>query len=92
MREDLTFSDSSAFGSVRWAATTLGRGSDWFRRNLKALVISGFPEPDPITNLYLKADVLAWLDRRRQIPDRVPHATPQGGQEGTIRGVNYNAL
>lgn len=69
-REDHTFSDHSAFGSTRWAATVLGRSQDWFRQNLGTLSVAGFPKPDSITQLYLKADVNAWLERRRQIPNR----------------------
>lgn len=89
-REDPTFSAHCAFGSSRWVATLLGHSQDWFRSNLDRLTVAGFPAADPITRLYLKADVQAWLDRRRKIPD-AGHIAPAPGRE-KAKGVNYDAL
>lgn len=87
---DPTFADHCAFGSSRWVAAVLGKGPAWLRKNLDRMTVAGFPAPDPITRLYLKADVIAWLDRRRQIPDRDPRAH-QAARE-TTNGVRYDAL
>ena len=89
-RADPTFSEACAFGSSRWVAMILGKGPDWLRRNLDALTVAGFPTPDPITRLYLKADVMAWLDRRRRIPDRDPRAPREVRDHRN--GVRYDVL
>lgn len=68
--EDLTFHPQSLYGSILWAATTLGMTEDRFYRKRAELYREGFPMPDPLNNRrYLKADVRAWVMRRRTIPD-----------------------
>lgn len=64
---DPSFSDTAAYGSNAWAAARLGLTKDTFFRKRKDLEEQGFPKRDPLTNLYLKDDVEAWLDRRRKI-------------------------
>ena len=68
---DITFDDMSAYGSVKWAALTLGKRYSWFMRERSRLETAGFPKPDLITGHYIKADVEAWITKRRQIADRV---------------------
>lgn len=69
MSNDVTFSDSSAFGSTSWAAQRLGISKDSFLRKREKLKSEGFPTRDNLTNLYHKADVDAWISRRRRISD-----------------------
>ena len=66
---DRTFSTASEFGSIDWAAATIGRSKDWFFRKRKTLEDAGFPKPDDQVDLYIKADVLAWIRRRRKYSD-----------------------
>ena len=68
---DLTLNEISLFGSASWAALRCGLSIDKFRRVRPNLETSGFPKPDMITGHYIKADVDAWLNRRRQLSDRV---------------------
>lgn len=86
MKHDRTFSDVSLYGSPAWCAETLGRPPDWFRRERAALETIGFPKVDPITGLTLKADVQAWISRRRKYADRaiVDVSEP--------RGINHDKL
>ena len=66
---DRTFDPVSQFGSLRWVAATMGISVDQLRTRLPRMKSDGFPQPDPIVTLYIKADVLAWIERRRQLPD-----------------------
>ncbi|WP_428515122.1 hypothetical protein [Roseovarius sp.] len=74
MSKDLTFDDCSAFGSISWAAKRLGMSKDQFLRKRDNLESEGFPKRDPLTNYYHKADVDAWIDHRRRIPDALTDA------------------
>jgi len=67
---DRTFSEVSAFGSEAWVATRFGRSTDWLRKTRRKLEAEGFPSPDPMIGLTLKADVDAWLSRRRRISEQ----------------------
>lgn len=84
--EDVTFRETSAYGSVSWCAERLGRSVDWFRRNRPDLERDGFPRTDPLVGHVLKDDVDAWLKGRRRLsdPDSV---TVSVGQQPS--GVNY---
>lgn len=66
---DPTMSPDAAYGSNQWCATSLGKSKDWFFRNRKVLEADGFPQRDPIIGLTLKADVHAWIAKRRRISD-----------------------
>lgn len=65
---DRTFDPVSQFGSLRWVAATMGLSVDQLRPRLPKMNGDGFPKPDQIVKLYIKADVLAWIERRRQLP------------------------
>jgi len=84
---DLTLTKDSLYGSEQWCATTLGKSIDWWRRNRSTLEGDGFPPRDPLTNQTIKADVIAWINKRRKIEDHaiVEHRQPQAG-------VNLDAL
>ena len=69
MSKDLTMSDECSFGSVSWVSQRLGMSKDQFLRKRDMLEGEGFPKRDSLTNLYHKADVDAWIDHRRRIPD-----------------------
>lgn len=69
MTKDSTFSTESAFGSISWAAHRLGMSKDRFMKKRDTLEGEGFPKLDALTNFYLKADVDAWIDHRRRVPD-----------------------
>lgn len=64
---DMTFDPLCAFGSDRWCAVTLGKSLPWFRKTRPQLETDGFPQRDRITNYTLKADVAAWINRRRTV-------------------------
>jgi hypothetical protein len=67
---DRTFDRISLYGSHRWCATRLGLSFDRFKRERPALEALGFPKTDPICGLTIKADVDAWVSRRRRYADR----------------------
>lgn len=79
---DQTLCDDSLYGSNGWVAQRLGLTKDTFFRKRDTLEVAGFPTPDPITSLYIKADVDAWVKQRRQVSDGVkvsvnaPMSTP----------------
>ena len=77
---DRTFHPDSAFGSSLWAATRLGLKRDGFYRKKRNLLALGFPQPDQITGLYLKADVDRWIEQRQTVPnqDTVEASQPKG--------------
>ena len=85
---DPTFVPEAAMGSPAWVARRFGMSKDQFRRKLPELQSEGFPDRDPILCLWLKADVDAWLARRRRVPDadRFEIAAPPR------RGVNLDGL
>lgn len=84
---DLTLTENSLYGSEAWCAQTFGKSLDWWRRNRAVLEADGFPSKDPLTKQTIKADVLAWINKRRRIEDRaiVEHRQIQ-------TGVNLDAL
>lgn len=69
MVDDITLNEKSAYGSISWAGQRLGMTKSQFLRKREILESEGFPSRDPLTNLYHKADVDAWIDRRRRIQD-----------------------
>lgn len=81
MRQDYTFDPSSAYGSEAWCAKTLGVSRDWFWRHRAKLEADGFPARDALMNRTNKADVLAWIARRRRLPDAVVITSPPESQE-----------
>lgn len=68
---DHTFHELAAYGSDRWVAVTLGKSPDWLKKHRAELEADGFPPKDRLVGLTMKADVEAWLGRRRRIADRV---------------------
>lgn len=68
---DHTFHEQAAYGSDRWVAVTLGKSLDWLRKHRDDLERDGFPRKDKLVNLTMKADVEAWLGRRRRIADHL---------------------
>lgn len=84
---DLSLSPQSLFGSAKWTAQRLGRSVDWLRQNRDELDRDGFPAPDAITGLWIKADVDAWVTKRRRISDAAMVVEQNHQQE-----VNLDAL
>lgn len=79
-RIDRTFDPVSAYGSEQWCAATMGYGYDNWRKHIRAtLEAEGFPRRDPLVGLTLKADVEAWLAKRRRVSDTVKAADTTGG-------------
>lgn len=68
---DLTMNQISLNGSVKWAAARFGWSLDRFKKKREILENNGFPTVDRITNLYVKADIDAWINRRRQVSDQI---------------------
>lgn len=86
---DPTFDDLSLYGSIKWACKRMGKSTNWFYRHRDQLIANeGFPRVDSVTNLYIKADIEAWIERRRQIPDKM---TVQTTTESHPR-INPDAL
>jgi predicted DNA-binding transcriptional regulator AlpA len=89
--EDLTFHPTSMFGSIAWAALTLGLKEDTFYRKRAKLEEHGFPRPDPLNKRrYIKADVEAWVARRRTVPDVTEINVSVDEDES--QGVNVDGL
>ncbi len=86
---DPTMEKISLNGSVRWAAARIGWTLNKFRQKRDTLENDGFPKVDRITNLYVKADVDAWINRRRQLSD---NAVLSVGVGKTLEEVNFSAL
>ena len=92
VREDRTFHEASLYGSAEWAAATMGLSKDNFFRRRPGWEAIGFPKPDHINKMYLKADVHAWVARRRKLSDRIhPSEGVQTDASGSKR-VNIGAL
>lgn len=83
---DRTFDAASLYGSTLWCGRMFGRSRDWFLRNKGRLYAAGFPQPDPVVGLYLKAAVYAWVDQRTNCPNR-DTVTPARDE-----GVNADAF
>jgi hypothetical protein len=84
---DLSLTPLAAFGSDRWCAERLGKSIGWFRTHRPRLEREGFPAKDTLIGLTLKADVDAFLARRRKVADAAPvhqdahHATTAASEE-----------
>lgn len=86
---DITFDKASCYGSIRWVCVTMGRSQNWFhRKRLELEQIEGFPKPDGVTGHYIKADIFAWIAKRRQIADSLK---VQSTTEPSAR-INNDAL
>lgn len=91
IQEDITFHPVSMYGSIDWVALTLGLTADTFYRKRDALYEQGFPRPDPLNKTrYLKADVEAWVARRRVVPDAVQVCDTVSGDDSGE--VNFDGL
>jgi len=84
---DRTMEDVSAYGSDRWCAARLGQSLNWFKKNRPILEHEGFPSKDRLFGLTLKADVEAFLAKRRRMADPDPAAQPP--KSG---GIRYDRL
>jgi hypothetical protein len=60
-----------AYLADREIAYLLGRKVAWFRKHRDDLVREGFPPKDKIIGLTCRADVEAWIAKRRVLSDRV---------------------
>ena len=88
-QHDPSLSEHSLLGSISWAAMTLGMTKDNFQKKRPSLEKEGFPERDRLTNLFIKADVCAWVMKRRRLADPEP---PKPEREQPKTGVNTDAL
>lgn len=61
--------DGPAYISDTLVAFFLGRKVSWLRTNRDALEREGFPRKDKLVGLTLRADLDAWLARRRNVAD-----------------------
>jgi hypothetical protein len=68
---DLSLTPLAAFGSDKWCSERLGKSIGWFRTHRPRLEREGFPAKDTLIGLTLKADVDAFLARRRKVADAV---------------------
>lgn len=62
-------SPQPAFVDTMTVIEMLGVSSSQFYRCRPQMRAAGFPEPDPIMNKYLRADVEAWVNSRRKIKE-----------------------
>lgn len=65
----------------------LGVAPSTFYDRRAALEATGFPKPDPVMRRYLRADVEAWIQSRRRVPD--PDSVQMGASD---LGINFDAL
>lgn len=87
--KDRTFDPVSAYGTERWVAATLGSSVDWLKKNRPRLETEGLPAVDKLIGLTLKADVEAFLAKRRRVPDAV---AVSDNHDSRFTGVNLDAL
>lgn len=80
-RQDPTMSPESLFGSRKWVAQRLGMTVDKFSSKHERLKVGGFPNQDPIVGSWIKADVDAWVTKRRRIGDPKTSAVKDKGME-----------
>lgn len=73
----------TALMTKRQVAEHLGITIHTLRRRLPDMRRAGFPEPDPVMQRYLTADVEAWIASRARIAQHGPTETPE---------INYHAL
>lgn len=85
--KDRTMEDVSAYGSDKWCAAKLGQSLDWLKKNRPVLEREGFPAKDSLFAMTLKADVEAFLAKRRRVADPDPAAQPP--KSG---GIRYDRL
>lgn len=73
-----------AFVDHRTVAQMLGITPDALYRKRASLVATGFPDRDPLIGKYLRADVEAWINKRRRLRDEanIPEAP----------GTNFGAI
>jgi hypothetical protein len=65
---DRTFSAVSRLGSTRWCAEACGLTLGAFKKKRPLWEAqSGFPRVDPVLGLTIKADVDAWIEKRREV-------------------------
>jgi len=86
-RPDKTIKKISMYGSRSWVAQTLGISLTKFKKLEPEFLVAGFPSPDSITGHYIKADVTAWINHRRKIPDNVRIA-----DQVTVQGINFDGV
>lgn len=84
-KHDPSLAPESLLGSPAWAAQRLGMSKTTFWRKLENMQAEGFPEIDPLTNLYVKQDIDAWIERRRRITNETRPNLISGG-------INYEEL
>lgn len=65
------------YAGRRWVAEALGMSPSTFQKKRPQLEDQGFPKRDALIGLYLKADIHAWISRRRQLADKVETPPPQ---------------
>lgn len=78
---DISMNADAMYGSLSWAALRMGHSKDWFFRAREKLEAEGFPQRDPLTNMYLKQDVDAWIEKRRRIAQAVTLAASTPAEE-----------
>lgn len=84
-KTDRTFDPLSEYGSHAWCAAVLGKSTDWFRKNREALEAAGFPRVCRIVGQTIKADVRAWITKRRQYSDEAAKVRPAPKREDRTR-------
>ena len=80
-----------AYLADREIAYMLGRRVAWLRKHRADLMREGFPPKDKIIGLTLRADVEAWIAKRRIVADAVP-VTKAVTITTKPREPNYDAL
>lgn len=89
---DPTFESVSLYASERWVALSLGRSIEWLRKHRAELDVAGFPPADPITGMRIKADVVAWVEQRRRVPDAATGSIDRSTRNRTQSGARIHAF
>ena len=85
-KHDPSFDPDSLTATQAWVARALGMSDEVFRKKRDNLYENGFPRRDALLFRWIKADVEAWIARRRQLSDSVEVSETHTG------GINVEKL
>lgn len=75
---------TSLYGSASWVAGCFGKSKSWLWTHRERLEAEGFPKRDRLTGTWIKADVLEFISRQRQLGTRATVAIDQDAEGGKI--------
>jgi hypothetical protein len=70
----------------------LGRKVGWLRTNRPKLEVDGFPRKDRLVGMTLRADLEAWIAKRRRIADPDSAHNKRADTTTPLSGENLDAF